>query len=75
MNHTCTNELVRHAVDAWGYLVERNSRKTFIEFADMIRSHSSHKRGKILANTLESISGVITHDWRGFRATWQSCCL
>ena len=41
---TDTNELIRHAIAAWSYLVPWNSRLTLAEFAAMIRRHSTHER-------------------------------
>ena len=41
---TATNELIRHAIAAWGYLVRWGSRLTLAEFAAAIRRHSSHAR-------------------------------
>lgn len=68
---TATNELIRHAIAAWGYLVRRGSRLTLAEFAAAIRRHSSHSRAEALAAALESAAGFVARDWRGFRANWQ----
>lgn len=68
---TATNELIRHAIAAWGYLVRWGSRLTLAEFAAAIRRHSSHARAEALAAELESATGFVARDWRGFRANWQ----
>ena len=68
---TATNELIRHAIAAWGYLVRWGSRLTLAEFAAVIRRHSFHERAEALAAALESATGFVTRDWRGFRANWQ----
>lgn len=66
-----TNELIRHAIAAWGYLVRWGSRLTLREFAAAIRRHSTHERAEALAAALESATGFVARDWRGFRASWQ----
>ncbi|WP_195156966.1 hypothetical protein [Pseudomonas aeruginosa] len=69
--NTNTNDLIRHAIAAWGYLVRWGSRLTLAEFAAAIRSHSAHERAEALAAALESATGFVARDWRGFRASWQ----
>lgn len=68
---TATNELIRHAIAAWGYLVCWGSRLTLAEFAAAIRRHSTHERAEALAIALESATGFVSRDWRGFRASWR----
>ena len=68
---TKTSELIRHAIAAWGYLVRWGSRLTLAEFAAAIRHHSDHERAEALAAALESATGFVARDWRGFRASWQ----
>ena len=68
---TKTSELIRHAIAAWGYLVRWGSRLTLAEFAAAIRRHSDHERAEALAAALESATGFVARDWRGFRASWQ----
>lgn len=65
------NHMIRHAIDAWGFLVSWGSHLTLAEFAAVIRRHSSHQRAQALADALESASGFVARDWRGFRASWQ----
>lgn len=65
------NELIRHAIAAWGYLVRWGSHLTLREFASAIRRHSTHDRAEALAAALESATGFVARDWRGFRASWQ----
>lgn len=65
-----SNELIRHAIDAWGYLVRWGSRLTLAEFAAEIRRHSAHDRVAVLLVALESADGFVSRDWRGFRAAW-----
>ncbi|CAJ0903177.1 hypothetical protein R20233_04899 [Ralstonia sp. LMG 32965] len=69
--NTATNELIRHAIAAWGYLVRWGSRLTLAEFAAAIRRHSAHARAEAMAAALESATGFVARDWRGFRASWQ----
>ncbi len=68
---TATNELIRHAIAAWGYMVRWGSRLTLAEFVAAIRRHSSHARAEALAVALGSATGFVARDWRGFHANWQ----
>ena len=72
MTKADTNEQIRHAIDAWGYLVRWGTRLSLVEFAAAIRRHSTHARAQALAEALESASGFVARDWRGLRASWQS---
>jgi hypothetical protein len=69
--NTNTNELIRHAIAAWGYLVRWGSRLTLAEFAAAIRRHSAHHRAECLAAALDSATGFVARDWHGLRASWQ----
>ena len=71
MTKADTNEQIRHAIDAWGYLVRWGTRLSLVEFAAAIRRHSTHARAQALAEALESASGFVARDWRGLRASWQ----
>ena len=71
MTKADTNEQIRHAIDAWGYLVRWGTRLSLVEFAAAIRRHLTHARAQALAEALESASGFVARDWRGLRASWQ----
>lgn len=66
-----TNDLIRHAIAAWSYLIPWGSRVTMAELASLIRRQSSHERAEVLAAALESVRGFVSHDYRGYRASWQ----
>lgn len=65
------DDLIIHAVNAWGYLIPRNSTITFVDFAAAIRLHSTHERAEIIAATLDTTNGFVTRDWRGFSVHWE----
>ena len=71
MTKADTNEQIRHAIDAWCYLVRWGTRLSLVEFAAAIRRHLTHARAQALAEALESASGFVARDWRGLRASWQ----
>lgn len=68
MSRDDCNSLIRYGIAAWGYLVRWGSRMTLKEFAGAIRRHSSHERAVEVAAALESATGFVARDWRGFRA-------
>ena len=68
---TETNKLIRHAIEAWGFLVRWGNTLTLREFAGAIRRHSTHARADVLALALESTTGFVARDWRGLRARWE----
>ena len=53
MTKADTNEQIRHAIDAWGYLVRWGTRLSLVEFAAAIRRHSTHARAEALAEALD----------------------
>lgn len=65
------NDLIRHAVAAWGFLVRWGERLSLTEFAAAIRRYSSDPRADDIARALENATGFIARDWRGLRAQWQ----
>ena len=60
-----------HANDYGGWLTIESFSRASPEFAAAIRRHSSHARAEALAAALESATGFVARDWRGFRANWQ----
>lgn len=71
MNQNERHALIRHAIQAWGFLVRWGQRLTFAEFASAIRKHSSDPRAEAVAGVLDGTTGFVARDWRGFRANWQ----
>ncbi len=47
------DEIIRHAIEGYSFLIPRGERRNAAEFGELIREYNSHPRCKIIAEAVE----------------------
>lgn len=64
------DDLIRYAIDTWGFIIGWHQQLTMAEFADLILKHTQHQRGQIVADALKRANGFVRRSFGRFQAQW-----
>ncbi len=64
------SSMIKLAVNTFGYLLGWRSKVTMVEFAALVKKHSTSPQALQIAEVLEGVDGFVERTWREFRAAW-----